>query len=108
VKLERFSVKLTGNAHAADVRARRFNPRNADFTSKWITKRCAVSTKPLARRTLRVTSLRCSSANELARCCDSSYHRIAAGPSGFTSWDASGRPESVIIKKNTIEIPLST
>jgi hypothetical protein len=28
-------VTLTDNAHAADVRARRFNPRNADYTDMW-------------------------------------------------------------------------
>jgi hypothetical protein len=43
-----------------------------------IRKPFAVSTKPLARRTLRVMSLRCWSANELAHCCDTSYHLIAA------------------------------
>jgi hypothetical protein len=30
-----------------------------DNTSKWISKRCVVSTKPLARQTLRVMSLGC-------------------------------------------------
>ncbi len=44
-----------------------------------------VRTKPLARRTLRVTSLRCWSANELARCCDSSYYLIATCSKGFIS-----------------------
>ena len=40
----------------------------------------AVCTKPLVRRTLRVTLLRRSSANDLARCCDLSYHLLAASP----------------------------
>jgi hypothetical protein len=48
-----------------------------------ISKHYTVSTKPLARRTLGVPSLRCWSANELARCRDSSYHLVAACSNAF-------------------------
>src|SRR5437016_3100859 len=53
-----------------------FRPSEMSFSST-LRRLC---TKPLARRTLRVMSLGCWSPNELARCCDTSYHLIAACP----------------------------
>jgi len=50
-----------------------------------VTEHAQHTTKPLARRTLRVRSLQCSSAKEVAHCCDSSYHLVAACPNGSTS-----------------------
>jgi hypothetical protein len=50
---------------------------NADSADKWTDGRRVVGTKPLARQTLRVMSLGCWSANELARSWDRSYDPIA-------------------------------
>ena len=70
-------------------------------------KHIAVCTKPLARRTLRVMSLGCWFANELARCCD--YVLLCnrgVSPNGSHFLRTQRRKsECVIIKKNAIEKP---
>ena len=68
----------------------------------------AVSTKPLAPRTLRVTLLRCSSANDLACYCDFVLLSNRSVPQRLHFVRHNDRCECLIIKKNTIEIPIST